>query len=61
MWQKLPQASARTAFYPNDYHLILRDLDRAVVLGDLIAWVRDPRAPLPSGADRAAVAWLAEA
>jgi len=61
MWRRLPPGGARTAFYPPDYHLMLRDLNRAAVLADIVAWVRDPRAPLPSGADRAAAAWLAQA
>jgi acylglycerol lipase len=59
MWRTLPRGGARKAFYPNAYHLLLRDLGRAVALGDIVAWVRDPAAPLPSGADRAAAVWLA--
>jgi alpha-beta hydrolase superfamily lysophospholipase len=59
MWHKLPPGGARTAFYPRAYHLMLRDLGRAAILADVLAWVRDPHAPLPSGADRAAGVWLA--
>ena len=59
MWRHLPPA-AREAFYPGAYHLILRDLDRAVPTGDIIAWLHNLAAPLPSGADGAARAWLAE-
>jgi hypothetical protein len=51
-WRALPHGG---------YHLLLRDLGRAAVLADVIAWERAPRAPLPSGADRAAAAWLAGA
>ena len=59
-WRALPRGAAiRRAYYPNDYHLMLRDLDRAAPLGDIIAWVRDPDARLPSGADIAARAWMA--
>jgi alpha-beta hydrolase superfamily lysophospholipase len=58
MWRRLPP-TAREAFYPNAYHLMLRDLDRAVPTGDIIAWLRNPSAPLPSGAEAAARAWLA--
>ena len=58
MWRALPPGGARRAFYPGDYHLMLRDLARAVPLGDIVAWVRDPHAPLPSGADQAALSWL---
>jgi hypothetical protein len=46
------------AYYPDGYHLLLRDLDRARPIGDIVAWLRDPSAALPSGADRAAEAWL---
>ncbi len=59
MWHALPPGGAREAFYPRAYHLLLRDTGRAVALGDVVAWARDPAAPLPSGADRAASAWLA--
>ena len=50
---------ARTAFYPGGYHLLMRDKERAVVIADVIAWIEDPEAPLPSGAEQAAAAWLA--
>jgi acylglycerol lipase len=41
----------RVALYPNGYHMLLRDLQGATVLADVTAWLRDPRAALPSGAD----------
>jgi alpha-beta hydrolase superfamily lysophospholipase len=41
---------ARTAFYPHGWHLLDRDLAADVVLGDVLAFIRDPKAPLPSGA-----------
>jgi len=53
-------APERLAYYPSDYHLLLRDLGRARVLADVLAWLADPAAALPSGADRAAAAWLAQ-
>jgi alpha-beta hydrolase superfamily lysophospholipase len=56
-WRALPPGETE-AFYPNGYHLLLRDTDRAVPIGDVIAWIRDPSAPLPSGADKAAAPWL---
>jgi esterase/lipase len=40
----------RSAFYPNGYHLLTRDLDRRLVWDDIIGFIRDPSAPLPSGA-----------
>jgi alpha-beta hydrolase superfamily lysophospholipase len=49
----------RLAYYPPGYHLLLRDQARARRLADVIAWMRAPLAPLPSGADAAAAAWLA--
>jgi acylglycerol lipase len=49
----------RLARYETGYHLLLRDSVREVVATDLLAWMDDPRAPLPSGADRAGAAWLA--
>ena len=60
-WRTLPRAGARTAFYPQGWHLLLRDLDRAVPIGDAIAWIGAGVAPLPSGADAAAARWLGAA
>ncbi len=57
-WSALPP-QLRKAFYPDGYHLLLRDVDRAKPIGDVIAWIRDPGAPLPSGAEGAAATWLA--
>jgi alpha-beta hydrolase superfamily lysophospholipase len=56
-WRALPPGP-ELAFYPNGYHLLLRDKDRATPIGDILAWIRDPNAPLPSGAEGAAAAWL---
>ncbi len=58
-WRALPEGPVR-AFYPAGYHLLLRDLHRQVPIADVVAWIREPAAPLPSGADRAADLWLAE-
>ena len=52
-------AGARRALYPEGYHLLLRDRDRALPTGDALAWMVEPQAWLPSGADAAATAWLA--
>jgi acylglycerol lipase len=57
-WRALPAGPVR-AFYPGGYHLLLRDKDRAMPIGDILAWIRDPHAPLPSGAEGLASAWLA--
>jgi acylglycerol lipase len=57
-WRALPAGGPVRAFYSNGYHLLLRDKDRAIPIGDILAWIDDPHAPLPSGADQAAGAWL---
>ena len=50
---RLPVAPARRiGVYENGYHMLLRDLQGEVVWTDMAAWMRDPTAPLPSGADR---------
>lgn len=48
----VPSGNRRVALYPNGYHMLLRDLNGHRVIDDLAAWIRDPSAPLPSGADR---------
>jgi dienelactone hydrolase len=58
-WDRLP-ASVRRGFYPDGYHLLLRDRDRALVEADILAWLCDPDQYLPSGADVAASAWRAD-
>lgn len=47
--ERLP-ASARTAVYPQGYHMLLRDLHADVVYGDILAYLHDPNAPFPSNA-----------
>ncbi|MBM3516566.1 MAG: alpha/beta hydrolase [Alphaproteobacteria bacterium] len=41
----------RFAYYRDGYHMLLRDLQAETVWRDIAAWLRDARAPLPSGAD----------
>ena len=52
--QALQRAGARpglrTAFYPDGWHILNRDLQAGTVYRDVEAWLRDPAAPLPSGA-----------
>ena len=43
------RAPRRVRVYPSGFHMLLRDLDADMVLGDIVAWVNDPTAPLPSG------------
>ena len=40
----------RSAYYAKGYHLLTRDLQGPVVWADVVAWLKDPDAPLPSGA-----------
>ena len=49
----------RIALYPKGYHMLLRDLDAATVRDDIVAWIADPAAPLPSGGDALAAQVLA--
>ncbi|MCI5050252.1 MAG: alpha/beta hydrolase [Rickettsiales bacterium] len=48
--QKL-SAPLKAAFYPDGYHMLLRDLKRHIVLDDIASWVRNASAELPSGYD----------
>ncbi len=57
-WRRMP-TTVRRALYPSGYHLLMRDRGRDLVIRDVIAWIGAPDAPLPSGADRWAAAWLA--
>ena len=58
LWRKLPEG-ARRALYPHGYHLLLRDLDRAIPITDVIAWIQDPATLLPSAAGITAASWQA--
>ena len=40
----------RSAYYAKGWHLMTRDRQGPVVWADILAFVRDPNAPLPSGA-----------
>lgn len=57
-WAAMPE-SVRQAYYPGGYHLLLRDRGRARPTGDVIAWMLDASAVLPSGADMLALVWRA--
>nr|WP_314436686.1 alpha/beta fold hydrolase [uncultured Brevundimonas sp.] len=48
---QVPASSTlRTAFYPDAWHLLNRDLEAEAVYRDVVAFLRDPQAALPSGA-----------
>lgn len=54
MLTRLPAAAdgrRRVAVYDTGYHMLLRDLQGNVVWRDIAAWIADPVARLPSGAD----------
>ncbi len=52
MWKALPSEPVR-AFYPLNYHLMLRDKERALPIGDIVNWIAHPDwGGLVSGADR---------
>jgi acylglycerol lipase len=42
----------RSAFYANGWHLLIVDKERDLVFRDIESFIRDPDAPLPSGAPR---------
>ncbi|MGH7088589.1 MAG: alpha/beta fold hydrolase [Stellaceae bacterium] len=48
----------RVAYYPHGYHLLTRDLEGPMVVHDVLAWIENQHAPLPSGADTDARARL---
>jgi alpha-beta hydrolase superfamily lysophospholipase len=58
IWTQMPPR-IRRAYYPDGYHLLLRDLGRSEQLNDVLTWIKDPKAPLPSGAEARAAAWMA--
>lgn len=54
----IARGRARAAYYKDGYHMLLRDLKGDEVARDVVTWMKNPQAPLPSGADGAARAWL---
>lgn len=52
LWEAMPRDRGhRYLRYPEGWHLLTRDLQAAVVIEDIAAWIEDPRGPLPSGAE----------
>lgn len=52
MLERWPQEAGQNfsfVLYPDGYHMILRDLQRVVVWRDMVSWMLDPEAVLPSG------------
>jgi alpha-beta hydrolase superfamily lysophospholipase len=57
-WRDLPAAARenqRRALYTEGWHMLLRDLQARVVLDDIVQWIADRQAPLPSGAEARAM------
>ena len=48
----------RFAFYPGGYHILLRDREAETVWGDVLTWIDDATATLPSGRDRDSIQLL---
>jgi len=48
---KIGEARVRVAVYSAGYHMLLRDLEAAIVWQDIASWMTDPALELPSGAD----------
>lgn len=47
---KILPEHVRGAYYENGWHMLLRDTRSEIVARDYLAFMRDPSAPLPSGA-----------
>jgi alpha-beta hydrolase superfamily lysophospholipase len=59
MFESLPDGAPRTvAVYGKGYHMLLRDHQARTVWQDVLAWLDDRSAALPSGADRVELAAL---
>lgn len=63
MMARLPDnpVPQRKAVYAEGYHMLLRDLEARLVIGDIAWWIHHPDQPLPSGADRRAAEILGSA
>lgn len=48
------QRPYRVAYYPDGYHMLLRDLRAEIVWRDVVGWIKNRDAALPSGYDRLA-------
>ena len=46
-----PRPDSKLAFYKEGYHLLMRDKAGPAVTADVVAWISDHEAQLPSGAD----------
>jgi acylglycerol lipase len=53
-------SGAQMAFYPEGWHLLLRDRQSEAALNDVVAFLNNPNGPIPSGADQDALLHLIE-
>jgi len=60
MLAAMPAGARTIAVYGDGWHMLLRDLNAAVVRRDIAHWMAQPGAPLPSGAEANAGAFLVE-
>ena len=53
MFKRLPDKcdACRIAVYQDGYHMLMRDLQAEVPLGDIVHWIKNPMDRLPSGAE----------
>lgn len=58
--QATPGLGMRLAVYDNGWHMLLRDLEAEVVWRDILAWMVDRTAALPSGRERAGPEFFAD-
>ena len=61
MLERLPSPrpeDLKIAIYGEGFHMLLRDLKAAIVLEDVVAWIKDRETALPSGAEGTALAWI---
>ena len=61
MLAKMPgPPQTQVVFYEDGYHMLLRDLQADKPLSDIVAWIENPQALLPSGADGRVALGLAQ-
>jgi alpha-beta hydrolase superfamily lysophospholipase len=46
-----PRSDSKLVFYKKGYHLLMRDKEGPKVAADVVAWIANHEAPLPSGAE----------
>ena len=57
--RRLNPRQATRALYDTAWHMLLRDLNAEIIWRDIIAWMTDRKAALPSGADKQAIKTIA--